>query len=384
MKYKLFDFIQCPYCKSEFAIKIFQTAEDFSKSNSLTDNDLCPSNCKNPDPRLRKTDGNTTHCKKCYETEILEALLTCNCGKVYPIVRGIPRFLPDAFDQHIEFTKKYYDEISKHETTVSNKDKEHFIRMFKKTQGTFGRQWKTWGRSERIYGYTDEEAKKWFLTDLTAKDIDAEYFNGKTVLEVGCGHGRFVKILNGLCDEYVALDLGPSVELAYEITRDNPKVHIVQGNAMFPPLKNEKFDYVWSHGVLHHTPSTKGAFKAVSRLPKKQTGRFYIWVYHKGGFIWEYGNRFLRNITSRLPASLIQIISYVLVPLLYLVPAYNKRVNLSNMSWGECALSVHDWIAPKYQWHHSAEEVSSWFKELGYTDIEKTSANGVGITGVRK
>jgi SAM-dependent methyltransferase len=204
------------------------------------------------------------------------------------------------------------------------------------------------------------------------------------VLEVGCGHGRFVKILNELCSEYFALDLGPSVDLAYEITKDRSTVHVMQANAMFPPLKEESFDYVWSHGVLHHTPSTRQAFDAVIKLPKKKTGRFYIWVYHKGGFIWEHGNRFARSITTRLPAVLLKFISYALVPLLYLVPAYNKDVNLSNMSWTECALSVHDWLAPKYQWHHSPEEVMSWFNEQGYTEVEQTSANGVGITGIRK
>jgi hypothetical protein len=50
----------------------------------------------------------------------------------------------------------------------------------------------------------------------------------------------------------------------------------------------------------------------------------------------------------------------------------------------ECALSINDWLAPKYQWHHSAEEVISWYEELGYKDIEVTPANGVGIIGMRK
>lgn len=384
MKYRLLDFLRCPHCKEQLEVLAFNIDEVKYKNSSLSDNNICPLHCKNPDKNISRTQEAQGHCQRCYEHEIMDGLLTCKCGKAYPIVRGIPRFLPDSFDQHPEFTKKYYDKISKYDLAVSNKDKEYFIRMFKKTQGTFGRQWKAWGRSERIYGFTDEEAKEWFLTDLTAKDINASYFKGKTVLEVGCGHGRFVKILNDLCDEYVALDLGPSVELAREITQGRPKVHIIQANAMFPPLKEESFDYVWSHGVLHHTPSTKEAFRAVSKLPKKQTGRFYIWVYHKGGVIWEYGNRFVRSITTRMPAALLRLISYSTVPLLYLIPAYNKKVNPGNMTWSECALSTHDWLAPKYQWHHSPEEVKSWFEEEGYKKIEQTSANGVGIAGVRK
>lgn len=382
MKYRLFDFLQCPHCKGQFEIRVFKDTKVSYTDETLNDNNLCPSDCKNPDTKITKTKEAQTHCKQCYESKIVEGLLTCKCGKAYPIVREVPRFLPDAFDQHPEFTKKYYDNV-KQFLGVNMKEKKHFNKMFKETQGTFGKQWKKWGRSERLYGFTDDEAREWFLTDLTSKDVNADYFNGKTVLEVGCGHGRFVKILNNLAGEYITLDLGPGVDLAYAITQEQPRVHIIQANLMTPPLKEESFDYVWSHGVLHHTPSTREAFNMVSKLPKKHTGRLYIWVYHKGGVIWEYGNRFVRSITTRLPANVLYFISYAVVPLLYLIPAYNKRVNLSNMSWSECALSTHDWLSPKYQWHHSPEEVMSWFKEQGYKKIERTSANGVGITGVR-
>jgi len=385
MKYRLLDLLQCPHCKGNVELRVFNSTEaSYHDAGKLKDDDVCPSGCNNPDPGITKAGDRGIHCKRCYNTEIVEGLITCTCGNAYPVARGVPRFLPDAFDQHPDFTGEYYDIIKEYAGAVSSRERDYFRKMFKETQSTFGQQWKTWGRSERIYGFTDDEAKDWFLTDLTSKDVDAGYFKGKTVLEIGCGHGRFVKILNDLCDEYVALDLGPSVELAREITQDRPKVHIIQGNAMFPPLKDESFDYAWSHGVLHHTPSTKDAFIAVSKLPKTHGGRCYIWVYHKGGFIWEYGNRFIRSITTKLPASLLKLISYSTVPLLYLIPAYNKRVNISNMSWSECALSTHDWLAPKYQWHHSPEEVISWFREQGYEHIEQTSANGVGITGVRK
>jgi uncharacterized protein YbaR (Trm112 family)/SAM-dependent methyltransferase len=384
MKYRLLDFLQCPDCKDLVELHVFRNNNiSYADTEKLNDENVCPAACKNPDPDIHKTQNAKNHCKACYESEITEGLLTCNCGKAYPIVRGIPRFLPDAFDQNPEFTQKYYEVIQKYDKAISAAEKEHFEKMFKKTQGMFATQWKKWGRSDRLFGFTDDEAREWFLRDLTSKDVDADYFKGKTVLEVGCGHGRFVQILNDLCDEYVALDLGSGVDLAHEITQDRPKVHIIQANAMSPPLKEESFDYVWSHGVLHHTPSTKDAFIAISKLPKAGTGRIYIWVYHKGGFIWEYGNRLVRSVTTRLPSSVMHVIAYSLVPLLYLIPAYNKDVNLSHMSWAECALSTHDWLSPKYQWHHSVEEVMSWYQKKGYKDIEQTSAAGVGITGVK-
>jgi uncharacterized protein YbaR (Trm112 family)/ubiquinone/menaquinone biosynthesis C-methylase UbiE len=384
MKYRLFDFIQCPDCKGQFEIQVFKSTDITYNSDILVDNNSCPANCKNPDISINKTEEAQSHCKKCYETEILEGLLTCQCGKVYPIVRGIPRFLPDAFDQHPEFTSKYYEHIDKQNINANLKEKEHFLKMFKKTQESFGFQWKNWGKEKRIYGYTDNENRDWFLTTLTSKKIDASYFKGKTVLEVGCGHGRFVKIVNELGSENIGMDLGPSVEIVYELTKDKPTAHVIQGNAMYPPIKDDSFDYVWSHGVLHHTPSTTNAFKAVSHLPKKDGGWFYIWVYPKKGFFWEYGNRFVRYFTTRLPEKVLYGISFILVPLLYLIPAYNRHVNPSNVSWKECALSVNDWLGPKYQWHHTDYEVMAWFKDREYKDIEVLPTTGCAVTGVRK
>ena len=128
--------------------------------------------------------------------------------------------------------------------------------------------------------------------------------------------------------------------------------------------------------VLHHTPSTRDAFNAISTLPKTGQDEFTFGSIIKGDLSGNMGNRLVRTITARLPSSVMHVIAYSLVPLLYLIPAYNKRVNLSNMSWSECALSTHDWLSPKYQWHHSVEEVMSWYKEGGYKDIEQTSAAG--------
>ena len=176
---------------------VFKTTDDIIENELLTNNDLCPLDCKNPDPRLTKTDEATTHCNKCYETEIVEGLLTCNCGKAYPVVRGVPRFVPDAFEQHPEFTRKFYDSIKKYK--ISNvTEKEHFEKKFKEVQEMFGKQWEIWGKTERIYGFTEEQAREWFLTRTLSKKIDESYFKGKIALEVGCGHGKYVKILNDL------------------------------------------------------------------------------------------------------------------------------------------------------------------------------------------
>ena len=39
--------------------------------------------------------------------EIADGILSCHCGNIYPIIRTIPRILPDAFQGNPEFLNKY-------------------------------------------------------------------------------------------------------------------------------------------------------------------------------------------------------------------------------------------------------------------------------------
>ena len=41
--------------------------------------------------------------------------------------------------------------------------------------------------------------------------LPANYFKGKTVVDVGCGNGRIGRLIAPLCDEYIECDLSESV-----------------------------------------------------------------------------------------------------------------------------------------------------------------------------
>ena len=60
--------------------------------------------------------------------------------------------------------------------------------------------------------------------------------------------------------EVVGIDLSVAVINARKITKDMPKVHIVQTDLFYPPFRKEIFDVVFSWGVLHHTPDPRRAF----------------------------------------------------------------------------------------------------------------------------
>ena len=54
-------------------------------------------------------------------------------------------------------------------------------------------------------------------------------------------------------------------------------------NAETLSFPDESFDWVYSHGVLHHTPNTQRAVDEVWRVLKPD-GRAIIMLYHKGSF----------------------------------------------------------------------------------------------------
>ena len=108
---------------------------------------------------------------------------------------------------------------------------------------------------------------------------------GKKVLEIGTGNGAdgVMFAMNGA--EYTGADL---TDAALEATRRHFAVMGLSGtfqkeNAEQLSFASESFDWVFSHGVLHHTPNTQRAIDEVYRVLKPE-GRAIIMLYHKRSF----------------------------------------------------------------------------------------------------
>src|SRR5208282_1928934 len=85
---------------------------------------------------------------------------------------------------------------------------------------------------------------------LEETQIPAANFRGKLVLDAGCGMGRYAIVALSLGAEVVAMDLSDSLLRLAAEAPNWPKLHVVQGNLLRPPLKPAQFDIVYSHGVL--------------------------------------------------------------------------------------------------------------------------------------
>ncbi len=149
-------------------------------------------------------------------SEILEGCLTCEiCGQEYQIHNGIPRML----------TGQLPDEV-------------------KKTVGGFAWEWQTFNDQIKGTYMTDKAHFLDFIYPTTE-----DFFEGKFVLDAGCGMGRFLSLGADFGSrDVIGVDLSNSVEAAYHNTRTLSNAHVVQADILALPFVKQ-FDYIFSVGV---------------------------------------------------------------------------------------------------------------------------------------
>jgi SAM-dependent methyltransferase/uncharacterized protein YbaR (Trm112 family) len=218
------------------------------------------------------------------DARVIRGALECtSCRALYPVKGGVPRLLPLP--------------------SVRSSECENIA-------ARFGYEWNQFSD----FDFNEEVAslKTWF------QPRRLEDLSGLVVLEAGCGMGRHAVIASHYgAKTVIGLDLGYSVEPAFENTRHLPSVSIVQGDIYHPPFKERCFDAAFSLGVLHHLPDPGRGVQALVRKVKSN-GWFQVWVYGREGNGWiiHFINP-IRAVTSRLPLGILSVLSWgVAVPLL--------------------------------------------------------------------
>jgi 2-polyprenyl-3-methyl-5-hydroxy-6-metoxy-1,4-benzoquinol methylase len=246
---------------------------------------------------------------------------------------------------------------------------------------SFGLQWRTFSREQLDNDRLQESERR--LRQETG--FFPEQIAGKIILDAGCGMGRFLDIVSrDGAALAVGVDLSSAVDAAAANLSDRDNVLIIKGDIFSLPFRRGSFDVVFSIGVLHHTPSTEQAFRALVPMVKPG-GEIAISVYAatvKSGVGWAlnmFRRRFFRVFTRRLPKRHMLWWSLYCVPVLwvidkipvvrwirYLFPA----TIYANYPLRWSVLDTFDTYATELESRHRPKEVFRWFREAGLINVD--------------
>ena len=124
----------------------------------------------------------------------------------------------------------------------------------------FGMQWNHFRHTQldSYSGHPISANRFWEATGWLPDNIKGQY-----VLDVGCGAGRFAEVALDAGANGLALDYSSAVDACYANLKQHPNLHVVQGDIYALPFEQESFPFVYSLGVLQHTPDVAKAFAAL-------------------------------------------------------------------------------------------------------------------------
>ncbi|HEY1516775.1 MAG TPA: class I SAM-dependent methyltransferase [Solirubrobacteraceae bacterium] len=135
--------------------------------------------------------------------------------------------------------------------------------------------------------YFDEvEARKYFVEPHIPGFAEFERWEGKRVLEVGCGIGTDSINFARAGAQLTAVDLSAeSLRLAQQradVMGLEDRIEFVQANAeeLTSAVSGREYDLIYSFGVIHHTPRPERAL-AEMRTLAAPGGTLKVMVYHR-------------------------------------------------------------------------------------------------------
>jgi len=303
---------------------------------------------------------------------------TCKC--IYPIHRGVPILL--SYRTRLgEIACGTWPAPLRRELLASGF---HFSTDAappgeKYVGATFSTEWQTYEYGTTLWTASTADRLKTFRGECGLGDGGLE---GKRFCEIGCGLGILTnEAAAGLGAEAWGMDLSTSVFRAAAYFGSNPRVHFVQASIFSAPFAPRTFDFVYSHGVLHHTWSTKEALRRAAQLVEPD-GSLYVWLYGYNDVRVSLPRRLAfavesvtRPLIARLPSPIATAALLPLIPIYQLASLFGKRhgTHGSRYSAKQALHAARDRFTPLFAHKHEFDEVATWYREIGLKTIHKVA-----------
>jgi SAM-dependent methyltransferase len=286
------------------------------------------------------------------------------CAARYPIVRYVPRFVPD--EGYVE---------------------------------GFGLQWNIHRRTQYdlTSGMTMSEGRFFEETGWPPR------LEGEVIIEAGSGSGRFTEVALGTGALVLSLDFSHAVDANYASNGDNDKLLLVQGDLFHMPFEQGVADRLFCFGVLQHTPDPKRGFEGLAQYVRPG-GAVVADIYAKTFVRYALATKYwIRPLTRRMPPALLYRLTTRYVDFMWplarkirqipkLGRSLNWRLLIGDYSdvtadddvlrdWAR--LDTFDMLSPRYDKPASFKTVKRWCSEVGLVSTEVLRKHVYVIRGRR-
>lgn len=325
--------------------------------------------------------------------EVLDGVVRCGgCDSWFPVITGVPRMLPKDLrevlpEQYPTFFAAHAGKLPG--TTASASARSEHTAGQVHVMEAFGFEWNEFAE------YENDNFLEWVAP------LQPEFFKGKFGLDAGCGAGRHAMRAHGFGADLVAMDLSPAVDAAYSKARKTTGIYVVQGDIFHPPLRPDLFEFIYSIGVIHHTPDPPTAFQSIAtRLAP--SGTIACFVYATGRPVALGVLAAIRKVTTRLPLPFVKFLSWLatVIDVVFPITAYRiarklgaKPAQLEKMfpehvriyADRTFATNYTDWLdrlSYPYVHYYDRDDMAEWLDRAGLVDGTVTNVGKNGVTGV--
>lgn len=252
----------------------------------------------------------------------------------------------------------------------------------RRSEQSFGVEWTQY---YSYLGWTPKELAREKEDFLTATRAMPNFFSNKVVVDAGCGNGRYINIVNTIAYPrprlIIGVDLSDSIFIAARNCSSFDNVLFIRLDLnLLPAVLKHPIDFVYSIGVLHHTPDARASFNNLAKCVKGK-GYLSVFVYGKGNVVLYKVNTFLRNrFFQKWPRKLVYLLCVLIA-----IPGQVFRVKFFGPWMCDfitrfifVSHNVHnmfDAYTAGWTSFHEKEEVEQWYRDNGMDAVVESQVN---------